>query len=489
MKIKWPALRDIQWKGLATIPRRLFSPDVRSRCRLSLRLRLTLMFLAVALAVWLAAGLLTWRESREELDEFFDSYQLLLAHQLASADWRSFNPDNNARAINPLKRLEDEAEAAGRDDDDFIGQADDEALSFAVFNRDGRLIFSDGDQGATFPFEGQTEGLVDRRLDSRRKWRLAWIKSPDGAVVAAVGQRLDYRGEAALDLAVEVLSPWLAGLFFLTAATVWLVSRELRPLKNITGELRQRAPDDLKPLAVKDLPSEVAPLGLALNEVFQRIQSLLSRERAFVADASHELRTPLATLKVQVEVAQLSHDDPQALSEALVNLNVGIDRTARLVEQLLALSRLDSGVHAAEPVPLDWPKLVAEAVIQTESPKQMAINCLFQREPLLTVGRPLLIGLMLRNLLDNARRYSPEGAGIDLVLDGPIISVTNSGVTVNDEHLKRLGERFFRPAGQAVSGSGLGLSIVGRVAELHGLELTFQNIPPNSFSVVLIKSA
>lgn len=406
---------------------------------------------------------------------------------MAAAGWENFSPGDAAVIPNPLQRLEAKAEAAGLDEDDFIGQADDDALGFAIFNHHGQLIFSDGDHGPDFPFDGQTEGLVDRKLDSGRKWRLAWIRSPDGRAVVAVGQRLEYRAEASLELAGQLLMPWLAGFLFLTAATVWMVSRELRPLKNIACDLRQRAPDDLRPLDPVNLPSEVLPLGLALNEVFRRLETLLTRERAFVSDASHELRTPLAALKVQVEVAQLSHDDPQALSEALPNLNACIERTARLVEQLLALSRLDGGSFTAEPVELDWNRLIEEAVIQMENPQKMTIKWLHKDNPVLTIGNPVLISLMLRNILDNARRYSPAGETIDIKLDDRALSVTNSGVTVDEAHLKRLGERFFRPPGQQVPGSGLGLSIVRRAAELHGLEVEFKNVPPSNFSVIFYR--
>lgn len=456
---------------------------------LSLKLRLTLLFLAVALAVWLAAGLLSWRESREQLDEFFDSYQLLLAHQLASADWRGFSPRSEPELLSPLERLEEAAEAAGRDEDDFIGQADDDALSFAVFDQAGRLIFSDGDQGREFSFEADTSGFVNRKSGRGKKWRLVWVKSPDRGTTIAVGQRLDYRAEAALELAGQLLWPWLAGLLFLAGATVWLVGRELRPLKKIAGELNRRAPDELTPLSLAGLPPEVVPLGRALNEVFQRLELLLRRERAFVADAAHELRTPLAALKVQAEVAQLAHDEPGPRDEALTKLTAGIDRTARLVEQLLALSRIDGLDRAGEASPLDWSRLIEEAIIQTEISKKQRISYAIRRQPSLSAGRPLLIGLMLRNLLDNARRYSPAGADIDIVLDGPLLTVTNSGAAVDERDLGRLTERFFRPPGQTAAGSGLGLSIVARVAELHGLSLSFQNLPPDRFSVRLLKSA
>ena len=444
---------------------------------LSLGLRLTLMFLAVALLVWLAAGIMSWRESREQLDEFFDSYQLLLAHQLASANWDGFETKDGAKVKSPLDRLEDQGASDGR--------ADDDALGFAVFNRRGRLIFSDGDKGRRFPFDGEGAGFVNKKLDKGRLWRLVRIQSPDGQITAVVGQKLDYRREASLELAVQVLLPWLAGLLFLTGSTIWMVRREFRPIKSMTGNLSRRAPGDLTPLPTAGLPPEVAPLGLALNAVFDRLRALLARERAFVADAAHELRTPLTALKVQAEVAQLSYDDPETLMAALGNLTAGIDRTARLVEQLLALSRLDSGAETSDPVMLDWNELIEEAVRQTGTPENMTVNFLRRDEPALKTGRPVLLSLMLRNLLDNAGRYAPEGSEISILLDGRGLSVTNRAEGLDETCLKRLGERFFRPPGQEPGGSGLGLSIVKKVAGLHGCTATFRLTPAGDFSVVI----
>lgn len=444
---------------------------------LSLGLRLTIMFLGASALVWLASGVMSWRESREQLDEFFDSYQLLLAHQLAAADWQGFTSKDEGKIRSPLDRLDED----GASD----GEADEEALAFAVFNNQGQLVFSDGDEGRGLPFDPETVGFVNRKLNKSRDWRLVWITSSDGLFKVVVGQRREYRSEAALDLTAQTLTPWLAGLLVLTVATIWMVSRELKPLRGITGDLAAKAADDLTPLKLQNLPSEVAPLGLALNRVFERLKTLLVRERAFVSDAAHELRTPLTALRVQAEVAQLSHDDPPVLKEALGNLITGIDRTTRLVEQLLALSRLDGGAAVSEPVEIDWPKLIQETIIETETAKRLTVNLTQRGRPMILKGRPILLGLMLRNLLDNARRYSPEGAVIDITAEEKSLTVTNSGVTVEAAHLRRLGERFFRPPGQAAGGSGLGLSIVGRVAELHSLKVEYINHPPGSFSAVI----
>lgn len=431
--------------------------------RLSLRLKLTFIFFAVALGAWLVAGLLSWWESREQLDEFFDSYQLLLAQHLAAVDWVAFEAPGGV-------------EAPAWPDEDLPGEADDDALAFFVFGSDGRLIFSDGRRPSFFPFKASAQGFGEIFLDGE-KWRLLWLSSADGRTRVAVGQELEYRREAALELAAELFWPWLLGFLLFVLISIWFLSRELKPLRSIAAQLHRRRPDDLSPLVVSGLPAEVEPLAQSLNDVLARLEKLLKRERAFVSDAAHELRSPLTALKVQAEVAQLAQDEPQVRAEALMKLLLGIDRTTRLVEQLLALSRLDRGAAEAHSA-LDWEALIKGAIEETRSVNDDIEISFHVRRPFsLSQGRPLLLALMLRNLLDNARRYSPPGAKIvEIVLDGPRLWIVNSGVKVAPELLPRLGERFFRPPGQSQSGSGLGLAIAAEVAELHGLKLSFSNV-------------
>lgn len=304
--------------------------------------------------------------------------------------------------------------------------------------------------------------------------------------MVAVGQELEYRGSASLDLAGRVLWPWLAGLAVLAGATVWLVGRELKPLKAISRQLADRRPDDLTPLATAGLPPEVVPLGAALNGLFSRLAALLTRERAFVADAAHELRTPLAALKVQAEVAQLAEGDPPTRDAALGKLTLGIDRAARLVEQLLALSRLDGQAGFGSPAPVDLAALIREAIDHSAIPDGQAGSVTFRQEaaPFLRAGYPTLLSLMMNNLLDNARRYGLEGGTVDICLNGLTLTVANRA-DFPDQYFHRLGERFFRPPGQEPGGSGLGLSIVRRVAELHGGQVTFRQTPPDLFSVII----
>lgn len=435
--------------------------------KMSLRLRLIISFLIVSTCVWTAAAVISWQESRDQMDEFFDTYQLLLARQLSTADWTNLTADMQKKSNRLIENVDDD------------GEEEDEALGFAVFNRRGEMIFNDDENGRDFIYTPEASGFVNQKIGRKKDmWRIFWLTSADKNFTIAVGQELEFRDDAALELVEETLLPWLVGLSVLLLAVIWMVSRELRPLRRIADELSERDSDNLHPLSLSGQASEILPLIKAINTQFSRIEQMLQRERGFISDSAHELRSPLTALKVQLEVAQLADDDAAARHQALQKLNQGIDRSTRLVEQLLALSRLDSAAAAANDEPLDWPALVNAAVneqLPAAEEKKINIKTSTDGSAPTTCGQPLLWALLLRNLLDNAVRYSPEEAQISIELKDETLSVTNSNTVVPAEYLPRLKERFFRPAGQKSTGSGLGLSIVERIAELHRSRVALTN--------------
>lgn len=435
--------------------------------KMSLRLRLIISFLIVSTCVWTAAAVISWQESRDQMDEFFDTYQLLLARQLSTADWTNLTADMQKKSNRLIENVDDD------------GEEEDEALGFAVFNRRGEMIFNDDENGRDFIYSPEASGFVNQKIGRKKDmWRIFWLTSADKNFTIAVGQELEFRDDAALELVEETLLPWLVGLSVLLLAVIWMVSRELRPLRRIADELSERDSDNLHPLSLSGQASEILPLIKAINTQFSRIEQMLQRERGFISDSAHELRSPLTALKVQLEVAQLADDDAAARHQALQKLNQGIDRSTRLVEQLLALSRLDSAAAAANDEPLDWPALVNAAVneqLPAAEEKKINIKTSTDGSAPTTCGQPLLWALLLRNLLDNAVRYSPEEAQISIELKDETLSVTNSNTVVAAEYLPRLKERFFRPAGQKSTGSGLGLSIVERIAELHRCRVALTN--------------
>lgn len=435
--------------------------------KLSLKIRLIISFCAASIAILGGAGVLSWFESREQIDEFFDTYQLLLVRQLATADWGNIQPSTQKRVNRIVDNLDDD------------GEEEDEALGFAVFDNQGKMIFHDDENGRLFNYHPQVSGFEEQKIGAKKKlWRIVWMQSADGRHRIAVGQEIAYRDEVALDLIEETLVPWLCGLGALLLMIILLVHMELRPLRQIAGNIARRSPDDFSQLAEKQVPQEILPLTKAMNQLFGRIEQMLRRERSFISDSAHELRSPLTALKVQLEVAEMSGDDKEALQKALVNLRTGIERSSRLVEQLLALSRLDSSLRGIDTEEaLDWNTLLANAVEEQQAAagRALAIEICGREKCSIRSGRNFLWSLLLRNLLDNAVRYSPENSEIkiEFTTDGMIVS--NSGVTLDAKHLAHLGERFFRPAGQKAQGSGLGLSIVEKIAALHGYYVRYEN--------------
>lgn len=299
-----------------------------------------------------------------------------------------------------------------------------------------------------------------------------------------VGQEWEYREDMALSILTAQLTPWLVALPLMLLILVVMLSRELRPLKKLAQALRWRAPESEEPLDSKGVPSEVRPLVESLNQLFTRIHSMMVRERRFTSDAAHELRSPLTALKVQTEVVQLSDDDPQTREKALAQLHAGIERATRLVDQLLTLSRLDSLDNLQDVAEISLEELLQSAVMDIYHPAQQAhidVRLQINAHNIMRTGQPLLLSLMVRNLLDNAIRYSPQGSIVEVTLNARNFSVKDNGPGVAPEVLTHIGERFYRPPGQSVTGSGLGLSIVRRIATLHGMSASFGNASEGGF--------
>ncbi|NEG94271.1 quorum sensing histidine kinase QseC [Leclercia adecarboxylata] len=432
--------------------------------RLSLKLRLTLLFLALSLTAWFAASLVAWQQTRDTLDKLFDTQQMLFAKRLLTMDLDEIHAPERMREV-PKKAKH--------------GRLDDDALAFAIYTPDGRMVLNDGENGRDIPYHYRRDGFDNGQLnDDNDEWRFLWLTAPDGKYRVVVGQEHEYRQEMALDVVRSQFTPWLVALPIMLLVLIVLLSRELRPLKKLSQTLRARTPDATDRLATQGVPIEVRPVVDALNQLFARTQAMMARERRFTSDAAHELRSPLTALKVQTEVAQLSLDDPQAQAKALTQLHAGIDRASRLVEQLLTLSRLDSLESLDDVKPLNMADLLQSVVMDSYHPAQQAgieirLNIL---DPQVTrTGQQLLLSLLVRNLLDNAVRYSPRGSRVEVTLDTHSVIVRDNGPGIAPDALTRIGERFYRPPGQDQTGSGLGLSIVKRIAALHRMTVTLGN--------------
>jgi two-component system sensor histidine kinase QseC len=267
----------------------------------------------------------------------------------------------------------------------------------------------------------------------------------------------------------------LVALPLLALAAWWAVYRGVAPLRRLGRALAERQPHALHPVILDGAPSEMAPMLDALNGLLERIAELMESERRFTADAAHELRTPIAAIRAQAQVA-LGEADDALRRYALEATITGCDRAARLVEQLLTLSRLETGAGPAV-ILLDLSALVRRVVAEVAPQaiqKQQTIE-VDAAEPGWVQGDGTLLAVLVRNLVDNAIRYSPPNALVKVAVSRQQahvrLKVEDSGPGMTEQDLKRVGERFFRVIGSGQGGSGLGWSIVRRIAAVHRAEV------------------
>jgi two-component system sensor histidine kinase QseC len=261
----------------------------------------------------------------------------------------------------------------------------------------------------------------------------------------------------------------------LALAAWWAVRRGVAPLRRLGSVLAARQPQAREPVRVDDAPAEMQPLLKALNGLLERIGTLIEAERRFTADAAHELRTPLAGIRTQAQVA-LGEADDVARRHALQAVLAGCDRAARLMEQLLTLSRLEAGSAPAEGR-TDL-AAVARSVVADLAPQALAKGQAIELDapaPCPMQADATLLAVLVRTLVDNAIRYSPPGAEVKLAVaargPGVTLQVADGGPGLAGPELQRLGERFFRVLGSGQPGSGLGWSIVQRIAAVQGAQV------------------
>jgi two-component system, OmpR family, sensor histidine kinase QseC len=419
----------------------------------SLRGRLLLSVWGLSTGVWAAAAMLTWFDARHELDELLDAHlaqaaALLVVQQAHEADEDDRGIDTPS--LHPYAPK----------------------VAFQVFQYG--LLIQRSANAPSQPMVGLAAPLKPAFVTVAIEgipWRVFATKGMRGAMEVYVGERLDSRESILRAILRSTMWPMTIALPLLVAATWWAISGAIAPLRSLGQALARRRPQVLEPVVVPSAPSEMTPMLQALNDLLKRIEALMASERRFTADAAHELRTPIAAIRAQAEAA-LGASDPGERQHALKATLQGCDRAARLVAQLLTLSRIESGDAMSMKV-IDL-VVVAKSVVADLAPLA------FHKEQSIGVdagahcpvrGDQTLMSVLVRNLVDNAIRYSPRGASINISLvrgtTGTQLFVDDSGPGIAETDIKHLGERFFRSAGRSEEGSGLGWSILQRIAALH----------------------
>lgn len=437
--------------------------DLDSRRVPSLRWRLLgLVSIAALLIVGLAAAL-SYRQARHEVQELMDGQmskmaQLMLAQAQQGAEHLANLPD-----LLTAQR-------------GFRAHRNDLTLEYQIGKPDGTvLVRSPEIPSAAFTGELGFSTVVHEN----QPWRNLILETTDGSYRIQVAQSVPKRDKEALEIARKTALPLAVVFPLLLVAIYFSVRRGLRPLDELAADVRRRSPENLAPLASKDTPREAQPLVAAINRLLYRLNVSLENERRFTADAAHELRTPLAAARIQTQVALLS-DDAEKRNHALSQTLAGIDRSTRLVEQMLRLARLDPLAQLPAPGKVDLAELARDVIagLRDASPTKTITPEIDETLGVID-GDAGLLEVALRNLIDNALRYSAPDSLIAVFLRreeaGLLLGVSDNGPGVSAEELPRLAERFYRGSSALAEGSGLGLTIVHRIAELHGARLELAN--------------
>lgn len=304
-------------------------------------------------------------------------------------------------------------------------------------------------------------------------WRAYSLRSEDGAIELQIAESQRYRNELPREIFIS-MAGWMALLLLVGLPLIaWAVQGSVAGLKRVAREVGERPASDLRPVSPGDLPREVAPLIGALNRWLDKLRELLENERRFTADAAHELRTPLAAIRLNAQLMQAA-STPEALQEGASDLLAGVDRSSRLIEQLLALARLDAGgAPQRQLVPVDLGALAGAQLAEHARLAERRGTRLEVRAGAAWVqGDEGLLAVMLRNLVDNAIRYGGPGGTVTVetraTATGTELSVADTGPGIAPDERERVFERFRRLEGTGEFGSGLGLSIVRKVADIHG---------------------
>lgn len=440
----------------------------------SLQTRLVVLTVTVATILWLVAAALAWSATSHEVDELLDAHLAQSAALLISQQATHGTTNNEASDELPLLHK-------------YASK-----VAFQVYENNVLVWHSSHLEHETF--DKNKNGFFEIDAKDGHSWRVFSAKATGRNIQVFVAEQNDER-YGIVDDVLESLTLPLLSVIGVLSVIVWITTHAaLSPLRRLRRLLQQRNPLDTDTLVLTDSPVEIAPIVKALNALFIKINDLLDQQKRFNADAAHELRTPIAAIRMQAQVAMQAQQQQNSKQElhALNATLLGCDRATRLVDQLLTLSRLDAQlsmpstkkIENINSVEIDGTTdlvRVCQNIALDLSPNALKKNQdleLIAPEQLIVNGSVTLWEILVRNILDNAIRYSPQDAKIRVEIEQTSnqyrLCIDDSGDGLTEQEIQKLGERFYRRLGTNESGSGLGWSIVRRVAAVLNVQLTIK---------------
>ncbi|MGL5304075.1 MAG: ATP-binding protein [Aeromonas sp.] len=446
------------------------------------------------------SAMIGYMEANHEMEELFDARlaqsaritNQLLARYMAQQGQLPTNGTiyQEWEAQNPNKWQKDPSLNLTGEDRELTpyGHEFERNLYFQLLNEQGQLLLRAPSAPAQ-PMVNLAIGFDTVKKD-HHQWRTFTLYNRQARTWLVVAERDDERSELASKMATLTMLPLLITLPFLLALLWWLITRGLTPLRQLAQAISERHPANLSPLSLKVGAQELTPLTNEINRLMHALADTIEREKQFTNEAAHELRTPLAVLRIHSENA-LAAEDEASRQHSLHKVLLALDRSDRLIRQLLTQARIDNQQRLAL-IPLEVGQLLQAtlanlAPIALKKDQQLALEC---PHPLHVMGQATLLDLLFSNLIDNALRYTPAGGDILVRVQREVnrikVDICDNGPGIPTSALSRLCERFYRVNPQQGDGVGLGMAIVARIAQLHSADLDIHNRPEGGLEVSVL---
>ncbi|MBV6823184.1 ATP-binding protein [Pseudomonas sp. PD9R] len=449
----------------------------------SIRRRTLTLIISLMLAGITVISLFNLHDSNHEIAEVYDAQLAQNARLLQGVMRMPLASKEHADLYKAFNQALSEAEPR------VDGHPYETKIAFQVWSPDNEVLVHTT-SAPSFRTPPRTPGFSDVIDLSNRHWRAFLLEDKQNGLRIWVGERDDVRSDLVDRIVRHTVWPNILGSLIL-AAMIWLaIGWGLKPLVNMAATLRARHPGSLEPLQLMPLPTELEPMQAALNRMLAQIQEVMGRERRFIADAAHEMRTPLAVLRVHAQnlMEVGSEEDRRASLEYLI---AGVDRTSRLVNQLLTMARMEPKAGTQPPVPIDLAATVRDSLIQLAPwllSKDLELVFDVSDDIKWVKADPAVIDIALNNLVTNAANFSPLHGLITVRLTVKEnyyeLSVEDDGPGINEEERERLFERFYSRGND--QGAGLGLTIVQAIADRLGGQIRLENRSPAGLCATLV---
>jgi two-component system, OmpR family, sensor histidine kinase TctE len=360
---------------------------------------------------------------------------------------------------------------------------------------DPRLAVPEADRASEHRVRFRDDVIGDEPVRVAWVWLAAGTRGGDSDALVQVAETLEKRSRLATEIIKGVILPQFVILPLAVLLVWYALTRGIRPLAQLQQRIRQRESSDLSPIPEGDVPDEVAPLVRAINDLLERLGRSIAAQRHFLADAAHQLKTPLAGLRTQAELAAREIDsgrgDPASMRHSLRQIAVSSQRAAHMVNQLLAMARAEDTGQVLRRKALNL-AAITRAVVRDFVPRAMERGIDLGYEgpensedgaATVVLGEPVLLGELVRNLVDNALQYTPAGGAVTARITveeagAVVLQVEDTGPGIAPPERELVFQAFYRALGTQVDGSGLGLAIVMEVVQHHGATITVADARP-----------